>query len=153
MPTTTGLPTLPRLGGTGRRSPRVPLKLPSGLKTDKEVLPIVRPPFNSSWEVWFDAFLLKQNPYWTAQIQFGRLGVSGASRPDWLNEMLKVAFYLDTPVHVFRGLGPKDEYVRATVRAAGYKIVTWYVPTFDYMVKNAHLFYRNQIEGLGNYGE
>lgn len=98
-----------------------------------------------------DAFLLKQNPYWLAQTQFGQIGVSGATRPDWLNDMLHVAFYLDTPVHIFRRLGPKDEYVRATVRAQGYKVVEWYVPTFDYMVKGAHLFYRNQIEGLGNY--
>lgn len=145
----TGLPTLPRLGGIGRKPKLQPLTLPRRLRTEQEVLPIVRPPFNSSWEVWMNDFLLRQNPYWQSQTQFGRLGTAGATRPDFLNDMLKVAFYLDGPVHLFRNLGNKDEYVRASVRSQGYKIVAWNVPTFDYMVKNAQQWYRNNIEGLG----
>lgn len=145
------LPRLPKLGGTGRRQPSLNLKLPRGLRTEKEVLPAVVPPFNSTWEVALNDFLLKQNPYWVAQSQFGRVGVSGATRPDWINDMLHVAFYLETPIHHVFNLENKDAYVRATVRALGYKVVEWYVPSFDYMMKNMHLFYRNQIEGLGNY--
>lgn len=145
-----GLPTLPRLARMGRKPPSAQLTVLKGLRTEKEVLPSVAGTIhNSSWEVWMHDFLLKQNPYWIAQVQFGMLGVSGATRPDWINDMLGVAFYLDTPVHIFRRLQNKDQYVRASVRSLHYKVVEWYVPTFDYMVRNASNFYRNQIEGLG----
>lgn len=138
------LPTLGRMGAA--RKTKLPDTISKLVKVIAEPMPALVHPFNSVWEVWLNDFLLKQNPYWEAQIQFGQLGQAGATRPDWLNEMLGIALYLDTPIHHFRHLEAKDEFVRASLRPK-YKVVVWDVPTYEYMKKNAGAWYRRAILG------
>jgi len=139
------LPTLGRL--VANRNLDLPEQARKLVKSVRDPLPILVPPFNSAWEVWLNSFLLKQNPYWQAQVQFGQLGKEGATRPDWLNQMLGIALYLDTPVHHFRHLESKDAYVRASLRPQ-YRVVVWDVPDFEYMKRNAAEWYRRVILGV-----
>lgn len=144
----TRLPRLARIPQVRRQSLRLP-GLPRPAPALQE--PLIPPGsgFNSRWEVWMDRFLKSRDGRWVSQVQFGVVGFRGATRPDWVLEEKRWAFYLDTPIHVFRGLRPRDVKLRDELRVMGYTVFEWFVPTYEYMVKNARNWYRSEIEGRG----
>lgn len=106
-------------------------------------------PFNSWWEYELHKLFIARDPRWMAQVQFGRRGEVGATRPDWIHPVRKIAFYLDTPIHKIFRLEGRDQILRASLRAEGWRVVVWDVPSEQYAVTNFSLWYRNVIDGTG----
>lgn len=144
----TRLPKLARLPSLPKE------KLPSPARLPQEaVVPIVvYYPFRSSWEVVVYRYFIKQHPDWTPAKLLGQWGVAGSTEADEYNDTLKVAVYIDGPVHEFRYRTGRDELLRAQWKALGVRVVSWGeqdigsdVPTLQ---RRIPYLYHRDVEGL-----
>ena len=137
------LPRLPTL--KIRALPKLGAKLPTAPRTKGKQEPPelaqigTPPPRTSKWDVWTHAQFRKHDALWTWDIWIA------GTIPDAYHPLLKIAVYLDGPVHEFRNLFGKDEAKRARLRLMGIRVVVWKVSNFIDLRDHFEEWYRRDI--------
>lgn len=144
----TGLPRLKRLPASRYRPKSVKLPRPPRVRNVSQKRTGPPPhPFNSWWEYDLNAYLLKKDPYWEAQAQYGNSSETLSTRPDWINRKLMKVIYLDGPVHAFRDKAPRDAELRKVWPQQDYGLVEWAFQTEEEMWAKLDTLYRRDIGG------
>ena len=105
-------------------------------------------PFNSSWEYFTYLYLQKRDIGWTTQINFGVANSKGSTRADFVNETLRIVMFLDGQHwHTGERKEASDTLKRAQVAGRGYRVVSWVIPSWDYLVENISRLYREMVYG------
>lgn len=140
------LPTAPKLRGI-RPTKLLATTLPTNktiIVRDPEI--VVYPPFNSTWEVWLNDWLLRRDPYWTPQVWFGQPYAFGSTRADWAHYGKQIALYLDSPVHALRGRTQQDTLQREIVGSQGWRVVAWWANSLQHLRESIARWYARDIE-------
>ncbi len=150
------LPKLPRLRGLAARAAALAtreggaVRAPTVQEESSPEHPQGAPPpepFASWWEVWLDGWLRRRDPGWEPQVQFGRLGAAGSTRPDWVHEVLRIALYLDGIYWHREPQAAREAYRRAQVASAGYRVVAWTVYSLEQLKEGVSEWYQRDIGG------